>query len=108
MEERASKVRLTLKQARRKGGSRSSNEPPLKINHVGKKLLNKVPEVEIHQPKKNRDINPFFRLHVLSSVKIKIVKNPWRLILMTFHFCGKTASARKSHRKACFAMRFVL
>ena len=65
-----------------------------------KKLLNKVPVIEIDQPKKNRDINPFFRPYVLSSVKIKIVKNRWRIkILMTFHFCGKTASARKSHRK---------
>ena len=62
--------------------------------------------VEIHRPKKNRDINPFFRPYVLSSVKIKIVKNPWRFkISMTFHFCGKTASARKSHRKACFAFQ---
>ena len=60
------------------------------------KLLNKVPVVEIHQTKKNRDINPFFRPYVLSSV---LVKNPWRFkILMTFHFCGKTASARKSHK----------
>ena len=57
------------------------------------KLLNKVPVVEIHQPKKNRDINPLFRPYVLSSVKIKIVKKPWRFkILMTFHFCGKTVT----------------
>ena len=73
------------------------------------KLLNKVSVVEIHQLKKNRDINPFFSPCVLSSVKIKIFKNPWRFkILMTFHFYGKTASARKRHRKACFAIRFVL
>ena len=50
------------------------------------KLLNKVPVVEIHQPKKNRDINPFFRPNVLFSVKIKIVKNPWRFKIITFHF----------------------
>ena len=72
-----------------------------------KRLLNKGSVVKIHQPKKNRDINPFFSF-VLSSIKLKIVKNPWRLILMTFHFCGKTASARKSQRKACFAIHFVL
>ena len=73
------------------------------------KLLHKVLVIEIHQPKKNKDINPFFRPYVLSLVKIKIVKNPCRFkILMTFHFCVKTASARKSHRKACFAIRFVL
>ena len=52
---------------------------------AGEKLLNKVPVVEINQPKKNRDINSFFRPYVLSSVKIEIVKNPWRFkILMTF------------------------
>ena len=95
-------------QARRRGGSRGSNEPPLMINDGGRNTFNKVPVVEIHQPKKKRDINPFFRPYVLSSVKIKIVKNPWRLILMTFHFCCKTASARKSRRKACFAIHFVL
>ena len=94
-----------LQQARRRGGFERT---PFEDQSCPEKNLNKVPEVEIHQPKKNRDINPFFRLHVLSSVKIKIVKNPWRLILMTFHFCGKIASARKSHIKACFAMRFVL
>ena len=33
------------------------------------KLLNKVPVVEIHQPKKNRDINPFFRPFSASSLK---------------------------------------
>ena len=65
-----------------------------------KKLLKKVPVVEIYQPKKNRDINLLFRPYVLSLVKIKIVKNPWRFkILMTFHFYSKTASAQKSHRK---------
>ena len=71
------------------------------------KNLNKVPVVEIHQPKQNRDINPFFRPYVLSIVKIKIVKNPWRLISMTFNFCGKTASARKSHIEK-HALRYVL
>ena len=40
------------------------------------KLLNKVSVVEIHQPKKIRDINPFFRPYVLSSVKIKIACDP--------------------------------
>ena len=91
------------------GGVRGVRTNPLWRSIMAEeKLLNKVPVVEIHQPKKNRDVNPFFRPYVLSSVKIKIVKNPWRLILMTFHFCGKTASTRKSHRKACFAIRFVL
>ena len=92
------------------GGVRGVRTNPLwRSIMTEEKLLNKVPVVEIHQPKKNRDINPFFRSYVVSSVKIKIVKNPWRFkILMAFHFCGKTASARKSHRKACFAIRFVL
>ena len=68
------------------------------------KLLNKVPMVEIHQPKKNRDINPFFRPYDLSSVKIKIVKNPG----LEINFNDVSFFARKSHRKACFAIRFVL
>ena len=54
------------------GGSRGLNEPPLKNNNGGRKeekLLNKVPVVEIHQPKKNRDINPFFKPYVSSSEK---------------------------------------
>ena len=70
------------------------------------KLLNKVPVVEIHQPKKNRDINPFFRPYVLSTVKIKIVKNPWSLISMTFHFCGNTHPPEKAIEK--HALRYVL
>ena len=71
------------------------------------KLLNKVPVVEIHQPKKNRDINPFFRPYVLSSVKIKIVKNPWRFkILMTFHFSVKQLLPEKAIEK--HSLRYVL
>ena len=73
------------------------------------KLLNKVHVVEIHQPKKNRDINPFFRPYVLSSVKIKNCQEP--LEIQNFNdvsFFGKTASPRKSHRKAFFTIRFVL
>ena len=67
------------------------------------KLLNKVPMVEIHQPKKNRDINPFFRPYVLSSVKIKIVKNPWRLILVTFHFLPEKAIEKHALRYVLFS-----
>ena len=70
------------------------------------KLLDKVPVVEIHQPKKNRDINPFFRPYVLSTAKIKIVKNPWRLISMTFHFAVKLHPPEKAIEK--HALRYVL
>ena len=70
------------------------------------KLLDKVPVVEIHQPKKNRDINPFVRPYVLSTVKIKIVKNPWRLISMTFHFAVKPHPLEKAIEK--HALRYVL
>ena len=95
--------KFLVRQGRRKGGGgvRGVRTNPLWRSIIAEeKLLNKVPVVEIHQPKKNGDINPFFRPYVLSSVKITIVKNPWWFkILTTFYFCGKTASARNSHRK---------
>ena len=42
------------------------------------RLLNKVPVVEIHQPKKY--MNSFF--NGFSSVKTKIVRNPWRFKIL--------------------------